>query len=318
FLIPRQMSDAGLSETRIEIDDDAVRRIVREYTYEAGVRNLERELGAIMRRVARRVAEGRRHKAHVTAQRVPAYLGQQKHFPTEAEERDEVGVATGLAWTAAGGDLTTIEVMAVAGHGAIMLTGRVGDVMKESAQAALTYIRARADTLGLAPDFYERVDIHVHLPAASIPKDGPSAGVTMAIAMISALTGRETRRDVAMTGEITLRGRVLPVGGVKEKALAAHRAGVMTVILPRRNVKDLDELPEDVRAALTIIPVETMDEVLVNALRAPARQPAPEPAPHVSGSLAHTALPSRPLGETIAAAGRLERARAPRDVIVAG
>jgi ATP-dependent Lon protease len=318
FLIPRQMSDAGLSEARIEIDDDAVRRIVREYTYEAGVRNLERELGAIMRRVARRVAEGRRHKAHVTAQRVPAYLGQQKHFPTEAEERDEVGVATGLAWTAAGGDLTTVEVMAVAGHGAIMLTGRVGDVMKESAQAALTYIRARADTLGLSPDFYERVDIHVHLPAASIPKDGPSAGVTMAIAMISALTGRETRRDVAMTGEITLRGRVLPVGGVKEKALAAHRAGIMTVMLPRRNLKDLDELPVEIREALTIIPVDTMDDVLFNALCAPARHPAPESAPHVSGALARASGPSRPLGETIAAAGRLERARAPRDAIVAG
>jgi ATP-dependent Lon protease len=318
FLIPRQMKDAGLTEARIEIDDDAVRRIIREYTYEAGVRNLERELGAIMRRVARRVAEGRRHKAHVTAQRVPAYLGQQKHFPTEAEERDEVGVATGLAWTAAGGDLTTVEVMAVAGHGAIMLTGRVGDVMKESAQAALTYIRARADTLGLAPDFYERVDIHVHLPAASIPKDGPSAGVTMAIAMISALTGRETRRDVAMTGEITLRGRVLPVGGVKEKALAAHRAGIMTVMLPRRNLKDLDELPVEVREALTIIPVDTMDDVLCNALCAPARHPAPEPAPHVSGALARASGPSRPLGETIAAAGRLERARAPRDAIIAG
>jgi ATP-dependent Lon protease len=322
FLIPRQMTDAGLSATRIEIDDDAVRRIIREYTYEAGVRNLERELGAVMRRVARRVAEGRRHKAHVTSQRVPAYLGQQKHFPTEAEERDEIGVATGLAWTAAGGDLTTIEVMAVPGHGAIMLTGRVGDVMKESAQAALTYIRARADALGLAPDFYERVDIHVHLPAASIPKDGPSAGVTMAIAMISALTSRETRRDVAMTGEITLRGRVLPVGGVKEKALAAHRAGILTLILPRRNIKDLDELPAEIREALTIIAVDTMDEVLANALREPARramlEPAPEPAPQASGALTHTPRPARPLGEAIAAAGRLERARPPRDVIVAG
>jgi len=322
FLIPRQMIDAGLSSTRIEIDDDAVRRIIREYTYEAGVRNLERELGAVMRRVARRVAEGRRHKAHVTSQRVPAYLGQQKHFPTEAEERDEIGVATGLAWTAAGGDLTTIEVMAVPGHGAIMLTGRVGDVMKESAQAALTYIRARADALGLASDFYEHVDIHVHLPAASIPKDGPSAGVTMAIAMISALTSRETRRDVAMTGEITLRGRVLPVGGVKEKALAAHRAGILTLILPRRNIKDLDELPAEIREALTIIAVDTMDEVLTNALREPVRrpmlEPGPEPAPHVSGGLAHAPRPARPLGEAIAAAGRMERTRPQRDVIVAG
>ncbi|HET9109216.1 MAG TPA: endopeptidase La, partial [Ktedonobacterales bacterium] len=318
FLIPRQMTDAGLSPARIEIDDDAVRRIIREYTFEAGVRNLERELGAVMRRVARRVAEGRRHKAHVTTQRVPAYLGPQKHFPTEAEERDEVGVATGLAWTAAGGDLTTIEVMAVPGRGAVMLTGRLGDVMKESAQAALTYIRARADTLGLAADFYERVDIHVHLPAASIPKDGPSAGVTMAVAMISALTGRETRRDVAMTGEVTLRGRVLPVGGVKEKALAAHRAGVTTIILPRRNVRDLDEVPVEVREALTVIPVDTMDEVLANALREPLRKATPEPAAHVSGALTRSPRPSRPLGEPLAAAGRIERARPQRDVVVAG
>ncbi|HEX8983650.1 MAG TPA: endopeptidase La [Ktedonobacterales bacterium] len=319
FLIPRQMTDAGLSPARIEIDDDAVRRIIREHTYEAGVRNLERELGAVMRRVARRVAEGRRHKAHVTVQRVPAYLGQQKHFPTEAEERDEIGVATGLAWTAAGGDLTTIEVMAVPGHGAIQLTGRLGDVMKESAQAALTFIRARADALGLATDFYERVDIHVHLPAASIPKDGPSAGVTMAVAMISALTGRETRRDVAMTGEITLRGRVLPVGGVKEKALAAHRAGITTLILPRRNVRDLDEVPTEVREALIVIPVDSMDEVIVNALRESASgRLAPEPSAHASGSLTRTQRPSRPLGEPLAAASRLERARPPRDVIVAG
>ena len=317
FLIPRQMTDAGLSEARIEIDDDAVRRIIREYTYEAGVRNLERELGSVMRRVARRVAEGRRHKAHVTTQRVPAYLGQQKHYPTEAEERDEVGVATGLAWTGAGGDLTMVEVMAVPGHGAIMLTGRVGDVMKESAQAALTYIRARTDALGLPSDFYEHVDIHVHLPAAGIPKDGPSAGVTMAIAMISALTGRATRRDVAMTGEITLRGRVLPVGGVKEKALAAHRAGILTLILPRRNIKDLDELPIEAREALNVIPVDTMDEVLLNALREPVRRTAPEPAPHVSGALAHTPRPSRPLGEAIAAAGRMDRPRPAHDVIVA-
>ncbi len=318
YLIPRQMADAGLSSARIELDDDAVRRIIREYTYEAGVRNLERELGAVMRRVARRVAEGRRHKAHVTAQRVPAYLGQQKHFPTEAEEHDEVGVATGLAWTAAGGDLTTIEVMVVPGHGAVMLTGRLGDVMKESAKAALTYIRARAATLGLAADFYVRTDIHVHLPAASIPKDGPSAGVTMAVAMISALTGRETRRDVAMTGEITLRGRVLPVGGVKEKALAAHRAGVLTVILPRRNLKDLDELPPEAREAMTLIPVDTMDEVLFNALREPVRGAIPEASAHVSGSLTRAPRPSRPLGEPLAAAGRIERARPQRDVIVAG
>lgn len=318
FLIPRQMVDAGLTPARIEIDDDATRRIIREYTYEAGVRNLEREIGAVMRRVARRVAEGRRHPAHVTAQRIPAYLGQQKHFPTEAEERDEVGVATGLAWTAAGGDLTTIEVMVVPGHGSIMLTGRVGDVMKESAQAALTFIRARTEELGLAQDFYEHIDIHVHLPAASIPKDGPSAGLTMAVAMISALTGRATRRDVAMTGEITLRGRILPVGGVKEKVLAAHRAGVMTIILPRRNLKDLDDVPPEARDALTVIGVDSMDDVLLNAFREPVRHAAPEAAAHVSGSLTRSQRPSRPLRDAIAASSRLDRSRPSRDAIVAG
>jgi ATP-dependent Lon protease len=236
FLVPRQMSDCGLSQLRIELDDAAIRRIIREYTFEAGVRNLERELSSVMRKVARRVAEGRRHKALVTEARVPAYLGPQKYYPTLAEDQDDIGVATGLAWTAAGGDLTTVEVMAVPGRGSVQLTGQLGDVMKESAQAALTYARARADALGLPDGFHERQDLHVHLPGGAIPKDGPSAGITMAAAIVSALTGRPIRRDVAMTGEITLRGRVLPVGGIKEKVLAAHRAGLSTVVMPRRNL----------------------------------------------------------------------------------
>jgi ATP-dependent Lon protease len=304
FLIPRQMSDSGLTPSRIEIDDDAVSRIIREYTYEAGVRGLEREIAAIMRRVARRVAEGRRHPAHVTAQRVPAYLGPQKHYPTEAEADDLLGAATGLAWTPSGGDLTLVEAQAVPGHGAMILTGQLGDVMKESAQAALTLIRARAAGLGLAESFHERTDMHIHLPAAGIPKDGPSAGVTMIVAMISALIGQHVRRDVAMTGEITLRGRVLPVGGVKEKALAASRAGITTVLLPRRNLRDLDDAPQAVRDRLRLIAVDTIDDVIAHALRAPARGAAVETA-IVSGALSGRApRPSQPLTDAVAASGR--------------
>ncbi len=316
FLIPRQLRDTGLNTNRIEFDDGAVKRIIREYTYEAGVRNLEREIGAVMRRVARRVVEGRRHKANVSATSVPLYLGQQKHFPTEPMEHDEVGVATGLAWTAAGGDLTTVEVMAVSGRGNVLMTGQLGDVMKESAQAALTFTRARATELGLPDAFHEKTDIHVHMPAASIPKDGPSAGVTMAIAMISALTGREVRSDLAMTGEITLRGRVLPVGGVKEKALAAHRAGLRTIILPRRNLKDLEDMPPEIRETMTFALVDSMDEVIALALRSRQGQltAMPHTPPSAGGTSGRLPQPSRPLGEPLAASGRLARPRARREV----
>ncbi len=319
FLVARQMRETGLTPMRIDIDDGAIRRIIREYTFESGVRGLERELGAIMRRVARRVAEGRRHKATVSAQRVPTYLGPQKYFPTEAETRDEVGVATGLAWTAAGGDLTTVEVMAVPGRGGITLTGQLGDVMKESAQAALTFTRARAPMLRLAESFHECHDIHVHLPAGGIPKDGPSAGVTMAIAMISALTGRPVRRDVALTGEITLRGRILPVGGVKEKVLAAYRAGISTVVLPKRNMKDLDDVADDVREQLTFVPVDTMDEVLDTALRPDRHVRHTELLAPPAGALAtRTPHPARPLPEPLPAPSRVARPRARRAVVVAG
>jgi ATP-dependent Lon protease len=318
FLIPRQMCDTGLNPSRIEIDDGAVRRIIREYTFEAGVRGLDRELGAIMRRVAKRIAEGRRHKASITSVRVPAYLGPQKYFPTEAEETDQVGVATGLAWTAAGGDLTTVEVMALPGRGSMQLTGQLGDVMKESAQAALTFTRARAQVLGLPALFHETNDIHVHLPSASIPKDGPSAGVTMAIAIMSALSGRPVRRDVAMTGEVTLRGRVLPVGGIKEKVLAAHRAGIHTIVLPRRNLKDLDDVTPDIRAQLSFAPVESMDEVIAVALRQSSDVNEMTPA-RTSGALTRGAVrPSRPLSDTLSPSGRVARPRARRDAIVAG
>ena len=322
FLVPRQMRDAGLSPARVEIDDEALRRIIREYTYEAGVRGLDREIAAIMRRVARRVAEGRRHKAMVSAARVPAYLGPQKHFPTEAEQDDEIGVATGLAWTAAGGDLTSVEVMAVAGHGGIILTGQLGDVMKESAQAALTFTRARSSVLGLPELFHETRDVHVHLPAGSIPKDGPSAGVTMAVAMISALTERPVRRDVAMTGEITLRGRVLPVGGIKEKVLAAYRAGITTIILPHRNLRDLDDVPASIRDQLTFVPVDTMDQVLEIAFRTPQQSrhhvSASEPPATPSGALTgKTPHPRMPVPAPLPAADRVARPRTRRAVVVA-
>jgi ATP-dependent Lon protease len=316
YLISRQLRDTGLSPARAEVDDEAIRRIVRDYTYESGVRGLEREIGSIMRKVARRVAEGRRAKAVVTASRVGSYLGPQKFFPGEAEERDEVGVAMGLAWTAAGGDLTSVEVMAVPGHGAVSLTGQLGDVMKESAHAAITYTRARAERFGLPLDFHETHDLHIHFPSGGIPKDGPSAGITMAVAIISALTGRPVLHDVAMTGEITLRGRVLPVGGIKEKVLAAHRAGIRTVILPRRNVKDLDEVSAEVRETLHVVPADGMDDVLdVALLRAPRDPGAQDPTPPLFG--ARTSHPHTTVSDPIAASGRVARPRVRRQIAVA-
>ena len=318
FLVPRQMRDTGLSPARIELDEDALRRIIREYTFEAGVRGLDRELGAIMRRVARRVAEGRRHKAVVSAARVPAYLGPQKHFPTEAERQDEVGVATGLAWTAAGGDLTSVEVVVVPGHGGIILTGQLGDVMKESAQAALTFTRARSSVLGLPELFHETRDVHVHLPAGSIPKDGPSAGVTMAVAMVSALTERPVRRDIAMTGEITLRGRVLPVGGIKEKVLAAYRAGITTIILPSRNQRDLQDISESIRDRLAFIPVDTMDQVLDVVFRAEQQRPTVERSAFITSPLGgKTPHPRMPMPAPLPASDRVARPRTRRAVVVA-
>lgn len=269
FLIPKQMMEHGLKTSRVEIDDQALHHIIRDYTFEAGVRNLEREIASVMRKVARKVAEGRRTKTKVTAEKLVDYLGPQKHFYELAEEKDEPGVATGVAWTSAGGDLITVEATLMEGRGNLILTGQLGDVMKESAQAALSYARSRAGQLGVESRFYEKYDIHLHLPAGSIPKDGPSAGITMATALISALTKRATRRDVAMTGEITLRGRVLPIGGVKEKVLAAHRAGIKTFILPKRNVNDLNDVPREVINELHFVPVERMDDVIAVALHVP-------------------------------------------------
>ncbi|MBI5960995.1 MAG: endopeptidase La [Chloroflexi bacterium] len=266
FLIPRQLEQHGLAGQGIRFDDETIRLICREYTYEAGVRNLEREIGKICRKFARRVAENKRTVKRITAPHLDKYLGPPQFISSLAEEADEIGVATGLAWTEAGGDIMAIEVTLMPGKGSLLLTGQLGDVMQESAQAALSYTRSRARQLDIEPEEFDRLDIHVHLPEGAIAKDGPSAGITLATAMISALTQRKVRRDVAMTGEITLRGRVLPVGGVREKILTAHRAGVKNVLLPKRNQKDLVEIPKHVLRDMNIVPVTHMDEVLEQAL----------------------------------------------------
>ncbi len=268
FLVTRQIREHGLKPEKVKIEDAAITRIIRDYTSEAGVRNLERELATVLRKVARKVAEGRRATTVIAASKIPDYLGPQKHFFELAEERDEPGIATGVAWTGAGGDLVRVEATLMEGRGNLTLTGQLGDMMKESAQAALSYARSQAKQFGLDSHFYEKYDIHLHLPSGAIPKDGPSAGITMATALLSALTQRPARRDVAMTGEITLRGHVLPIGGVEEKALAAHRAGIKTFILPKRNINDLSELSPDVLKTLRFIPVEHMDEVIQVALHA--------------------------------------------------
>ena len=266
YLVPKQLKEHGLKPSKIEFADDAIREIIRRYTREAGVRNLERTIAAVCRQVARKVVEGKKGKTRITRRTLHQYLGPEKFSFGLAEEQDEVGVATGLVWTEVGGDVIQIEATKMKGKGALILTGQLGDVMRESAQAAVSYIRTRADALGIDPDFNETLDMHIHVPAAAIPKDGPSAGITMATALASCLTGCAVRRDIAMTGEITLRGRVLPIGGLKEKLLAAHRAGLATVLIPKENVRDLELLPTHVRDELKVVPVENMDEVLAHAL----------------------------------------------------
>lgn len=266
FLVPRQLAEHGLTCDQLHITDAALQRISRQYTREAGVRNLEREIGTVCRRVARRLAEGKRAPRLVPDSSIPSLLGPERYFNGTAEEKDEVGVATAVYWSPTGGDVMAIEVALLEGKGNLALTGQLGDVMKESAQAALTYTRSRSPELGLPAKFHEQMDIHVHVPAAAIPKDGPSAGITIATALVSALTRKPVRKDVAMTGEITLRGRILPVGGVKEKVLAAHRAGITTFVLPEKNTKDLVEIPIAVKRQLRIVPVRHMDDVLPVAL----------------------------------------------------
>ena len=267
FLVRKQREATGLSAGNLTLPDEAIVHIIRHYTREAGVRNLEREIANVCRKVARKVVkEGKHLQITLRPEDVAEYLGVIKFRDTKAEEKNEIGLATGLAWTEVGGQILNIEVALMPGRGKPLLTGKLGDVMQESAQAAMSYVRSRASQLGLHPDFYRHLDIHVHIPEGAIPKDGPSAGITLATALASALTKIPVRRDVAMTGEITLRGKVLPIGGVKEKLLAAHRAGLRTVILPRDNEKDLADIPAAIQQELTLRFVESMDEVLNLAL----------------------------------------------------
>jgi ATP-dependent Lon protease len=266
YLIPRQLSDNGISAERLEISDDAVLRVIAEYTKEAGLRNFERELASVCRKVARKVAEGKNELTRVTRANVHVFLGPPKFLPEAEQEQHEIGVATGLAWTSTGGEILYVEASLSRGRGNLTLTGQLGEVMKESAQAAVSYARAHARTLGIEADFYQKLDIHIHVPAGAIPKDGPSAGITMATALISALTRRAVSRDVAMTGEITLRGRVLPIGGLKEKSLAAFRAGIKTIVIPDRNEKDLEEIPKPLLRKLNWVVAKSMSDVLDVAL----------------------------------------------------
>jgi len=265
-VIPKQLVENGLAPGQLAFEDDAVIKIVREYTREAGLRNLEREIGRVCRKVARAVTEGRTEPVTCTPALVRELLGPERFFSEVAERTDEPGVAVGLAWTPNGGDILFIEATRMAGKKGLMLTGSLGEVMKESAQAALSWVRSRAGALGIPADFYDTSDLHLHVPAGAIPKDGPSAGVTIATALTSLLTDRPVRPTLAMTGEITLRGKVLPVGGIKEKVLAARRAGIETVILPRRNEKDLEDVPPAIREHLRFVFVDSIDEALAEAL----------------------------------------------------
>jgi ATP-dependent Lon protease len=271
FLIKKQIENHGLSPDKIEIEDGALRFIIEHYTREAGVRSLERQIAAILRKVAKLIAEGKVKKIKVTEKEVVKYLGPIKVSATLVEKKDEIGMSTGLAWTEAGGDILFIEVALMPGKGQLILTGQLGDVMKESCQAAMSYIRARAGEFGLSEKFYQKIDVHVHVPEGAVPKDGPSAGIAITSAIISALTGIPVNRKVGMTGEITLRGRVMEIGGLKEKVIAAHRAGLKTIIVPKENKKDLVELPKEVLKDLKFKFVSHMDEVIGIALKRPLK-----------------------------------------------
>ena len=273
YLLPKQLEANGLNKDELTVDDDALRRIARDYTREAGVRNLEREVGSLCRKVAKQIAEGRKTPIAVTAEHIPEYLGRQRFFEEAAERIDRPGIATGLVWTAVGGEIIFIEAAAMASkQNQLILTGQLGDVMKESAMAALSYVRSNAVALGLPTNVFEDQSIHIHVPAGAIPKDGPSAGVTMVTVLVSLASGRNVRSDVAMTGEITLRGKVMPIGGIKEKVLAAYRSGIRTVILPKKNEMDLMEnLPKELRDEMHFVFVTEIRQVLDAALE-PAKQ----------------------------------------------
>lgn len=291
YLIPRQLREHGITGQRLQLTDDAVLKIIRGYTREAGLRNLEREIATICRKVAKEVAAGRSDIFKVTGQNLQRFLRAPRYLPEPEQEKDEVGVAAGLAWTQAGGDIMYVEATVMKGKGNLSLTGHLGEVMKESAQAALSYARARAPELRIKEDIFGKVDLHIHVPAGAIPKDGPSAGITMATALVSALTRIPVKRTVAMTGELTLRGKVLPVGGIKEKVLAARRGGITTVLLPKKNDKDVKELAKTIRRGMQFVFVEDVDQVLRAALvrsvqsgsrvgMAPAKHPRPPMTVH--------------------------------------
>ncbi len=276
YLVKKQRAQTGLSEKNVVFTDEAILEIIRYYTREAGVRNLEREIGNVCRKVARKVVKnGAKHKEELTAENIHDFLGVARYRDSEVHEKSEIGLVTGLAWTEVGGSILTTEVQVLDGKGKLTITGQLGDVMQESAQAALSYIRGKAQALGLTREFYRNVDLHLHVPEGAIPKDGPSAGITMATALASALAKIPVRRDIAMTGEITLRGKVLAIGGLKEKLLAALRAGIFEIILPRANEKDIAELPDNIKKAMKLHFVDQMDEVLTLALESPLTALAP-------------------------------------------
>ncbi|HVP20826.1 MAG TPA: endopeptidase La [Anaerolineaceae bacterium] len=285
YLIPRQLRENGLRPEEISFSDEAIQTIIRHYTREAGVRNLEREIGGVCRKLATRITEGKESIVEITPEQIREYLGRYTfQEPEEIIRRTSIpGVATGMAWTPAGGEILFIEATRMPGGKGFTITGSIGNVMQESAQAALSYVRSRAESLGIDPDFFQKSDIHLHIPAGSQPKDGPSAGVTIATALVSLLTGRIVRPDVSMTGEITLRGQVLPVGGIKEKVLAAHRAGIKTIILPRDNEQDLDDIPEEIRKSVNFIFADSVEDVLKNALESEQIVTSDETA-HETGS----------------------------------
>lgn len=278
YLVKKQRVNAGLTEANLSFTDDGITELIRSYTREAGVRNLEREIGNVCRKVARRVVkDGTKYSVVVTAENITEFLGVAKFRDSEVHDKNEVGLVTGLAWTEVGGSILTTEVSVLDGKGKLTATGKLGDVMQESAQAAMSYVRSRSHRLGLPRDFYRNIDVHLHVPEGAIPKDGPSAGITIATALASALAKIPVRRDIAMTGEITLRGKVLPIGGLKEKLLAAHRAGIFEIILPKDNQKDIAEVPENLRNAMKLHFVEYMDEVLTVALERPLPEFPTEP-----------------------------------------
>jgi len=273
YLIKKQLKEHGLQKQQLQIRDDAILSIVRYFTREAGVRGLERQIAKICRKTAKIITSGEKKRVIVTNKNIEEFLGKKIFHYGQAEKEDQVGVATGLAYTAFGGDTLQIEVSLAPGKGKLVLTGKLGDVMKESAQAAFSYVRSSAEKFGIDPMFHEKYDIHIHVPEGAVPKDGPSAGVTITTALVSALTGKPIRREVGMTGEVTLQGRVLPIGGLKQKVLAAHAAGLTEVVIPERNRGDIDDIPADVREQMTFHPVMTIDEVLEHALE-PARDVA--------------------------------------------